>query len=115
MTPAQPEDVRASWHMEEIPGCVHGCKGACPNCDVTQKRQFETGQFCGLLRDPKGPFRDCLATVDPAGYFEDCVPKGRRDVLCQAITAYTSACRVARVKVYSWRTAQFCAVKCLSH
>uniref|UniRef100_A0A665VUJ8 Fc fragment of IgG binding protein n=1 Tax=Echeneis naucrates TaxID=173247 RepID=A0A665VUJ8_ECHNA len=115
--PVSPEVFGASWRVAEIPGCVEGCKGACPDCDITQKVQYEKRDFCGILRDASGPFRDCIAKVDPAGYFEDCVYdvclyKGRKDVLCQAITAYTSACQDVGAKVYSWRTSQFCAVKC---
>ncbi|XP_039662365.1 IgGFc-binding protein-like isoform X2 [Perca fluviatilis] len=118
--PVSPADFGVSWRVAEIPGCVDGCKGVCPDCDITQKVQYEKGDFCGLLRDPKGPFRDCHAKVDPAGYFEDCVYdvclyKGRKDVLCQAITSYTSACQAVGAKVYSWRTSQFCAVKCSVH
>uniref|UniRef100_A0A3B4ULI5 VWFD domain-containing protein n=1 Tax=Seriola dumerili TaxID=41447 RepID=A0A3B4ULI5_SERDU len=112
-----PAAFGASWRVAEIPGCVEGCKGACPDCDITQKVQYEKGDFCGILRDPNGPFRGCHAKVDPAGYFKDCVYdvclyKGRKDVLCQAITSYTSACQAAGAKVYSWRTSQLCAVKC---
>uniref|UniRef100_A0A3B4XQ41 Fc gamma binding protein n=1 Tax=Seriola lalandi dorsalis TaxID=1841481 RepID=A0A3B4XQ41_SERLL len=112
-----PAAVGASWRVAEIPGCVEGCKRACPDCDITQKVQYEKGDFCGILRDPNGPFRGCHAKVDPAGYFKDCVYdvclyKGRKDVLCQAITSYTSACQAAGAKVYSWRTSQLCAVKC---
>ncbi|XP_071325188.1 IgGFc-binding protein [Trachinotus anak] len=112
-----PAAFGSSWRVAEIPGCVEGCKGACPDCDITQKVQYEKGDFCGILRDPNGPFRDCHAKVDPAGHFKDCVYdvclyKGRKDVLCQAITSYTSACQAVGAKVYSWRTSQFCAVKC---
>ncbi|XP_035492191.1 IgGFc-binding protein [Scophthalmus maximus] len=112
-----PAAFGTSWRVAEIPGCVEGCKGVCPNCDITQKVLYEKGDFCGILRDPSGPFRDCHAKVDPAGYFEDCVYdvclyKGRKDVLCESITAYTSACHAAGAKVYSWRTSQFCALKC---
>ncbi|XP_032374142.1 IgGFc-binding protein isoform X1 [Etheostoma spectabile] len=118
--PVSPADFGASWRVAEIPGCVDGCKGVCPDCDITQKVQYEKGDFCGLLRDPKGPFRDCHVKVDPAGFFEDCVYdvclyKGRKDVLCQAITSYTSACQAVGAKVYSWRTSQFCEVKCSVH
>ncbi|XP_078143106.1 IgGFc-binding protein isoform X1 [Centroberyx gerrardi] len=116
----RPTDFGASWRVAAIPGCVEGCKGVCPDCDINQKKTYETGEFCGLLKDPKGPFRDCHAKVDPVGHFEDCVYdvclyKGRKDVLCQAITSYTSACQVAGAKVYDWRTNKFCAVKCAVH
>ncbi|XP_061572588.1 IgGFc-binding protein [Cololabis saira] len=116
-TPVAPTDFGHSWQVAKIPGCVDGCKGKCPGCDITQKVQYEKADFCGMIREPKGPFRDCHAKVDPAVYFDDCVYdvclyKGRKDVLCQAITSYTSACQNAGAKVYSWRSSQFCAVKC---
>uniref|UniRef100_W5M7M8 IgGFc-binding protein-like n=1 Tax=Lepisosteus oculatus TaxID=7918 RepID=W5M7M8_LEPOC len=106
-----------SWQVVDIPGCVHGCKGICPDCDVNQKQQYETDKFCGLLRDPKGPFRDCHAKVDPSGYFQDCVYdvclyKGSKTVLCQAITSYTAACQEKGAKVYPWRSEKFCDAKC---
>jgi hypothetical protein len=87
----------ASWQVEKIPGCVDSCKGKCPSCDNTQKRRYETGTFCGILTDPKGPFRDCHSKVNPADYFEECVFdvcsfEARKKVLCQAITSYSSAC-----------------------
>ncbi|KAJ3598355.1 hypothetical protein NHX12_001865 [Muraenolepis orangiensis] len=68
-------------------------------------------------QDPEGPFRDCHTKVDPADYFEDCVYdvcvfEGQRDMLCQAITSYSSACQAVGATVYSWRTTQFCEVKC---
>uniref|UniRef100_A0A673AB09 Fc fragment of IgG binding protein n=1 Tax=Sphaeramia orbicularis TaxID=375764 RepID=A0A673AB09_9TELE len=118
--PVSAKDFGSSWRVAEIPGCVEGCKGVCPDCDITEKIKYEKGEFCGILRDPKGPFRDCHAKVDPADFFEDCVYdvclyKGRKDVLCQAITSYTSACQAVGAKVYSWRTSQFCAVKCSAH
>ncbi|GAA6219039.1 IgGFc-binding protein-like [Lates japonicus] len=115
--PVSAKAFGTSWRVAEIPGCVEGCKGVCPDCDITQKVQYEKRDFCGILKDPSGPFRDCHAKVDPAGYFDDCVYdvclyKGRKDVLCQSITTYTSACQAAGAKVYSWRTSQFCAMKC---
>jgi len=111
--PIKPAEFATSWRVSKIPGCVEGCTGVCPNCDITQKLQYEKGNYCGMIRDPKGPFHRCHAKVDPAGYFEDCVYdvclyKGRKDVLCQAITSYMSACQAMGVKVESWRTKQFC-------
>uniref|UniRef100_A0A3Q3BQL9 Fc gamma binding protein n=1 Tax=Haplochromis burtoni TaxID=8153 RepID=A0A3Q3BQL9_HAPBU len=114
-TPVSPVDFGTSWRVAEIPGCVEGCKGVCPDCDINQKVQYEKDDFCGVVKDAKGPFRDCHAKVDPASFFEDCVYdvclyKGRKDVLCKAITAYTSACQAAGANVYNWRTVHFCRI-----
>lgn len=108
-----PNDFGQSWRVAEIPGCVHGCKGTCPDCDITQKNQYQTKEYCGIINDPKGPFRDCHAKVNPTGYFDDCVYdvclfKGLQSSLCQAITSYTSACQDAGAKVYPWRSDKFC-------
>ncbi|XP_018601004.2 IgGFc-binding protein isoform X1 [Scleropages formosus] len=116
LTP-NPTDFGRSWLVEEIPGCVHSCTGVCTVCDTTQKQQYGSNTFCGLLRDPNGPFRNCHAIVDPSGYFEDCVYdvclyKGKRDMLCQAITAYMSVCQDSGAKVEAWRAKQSCDVKC---
>ncbi|MED6293032.1 hypothetical protein CHARACLAT_006660 [Characodon lateralis] len=113
--PAKPTDFGSSWRVAEIPGCVEGCKGVCPNCDIIEKVQYEKKDFCGIIGDPKGPFRECHAKVDPSDYLEDCVYdvclyKGRKDVLCQAITSYTSACQEVGAKVYSWRTTVKCPI-----
>ncbi|XP_057206432.1 IgGFc-binding protein isoform X2 [Triplophysa rosa] len=115
-----PVEFGASWHVAEIPGCVHGCTSICPDCDPTTKRLYETSEFCGLLHDPQGPFTDCHATLDPAMYFENCVYdvclyNGRRDVLCQAITAYVSTCQAMGISIGPWRTSQFCGVQCPIH
>ncbi|CAB1334083.1 unnamed protein product, partial [Coregonus sp. 'balchen'] len=44
-TPAWPEDLGASWRVEEIPGCVQGCKGPVPTCGcVHGDRYYNTDQ-----------------------------------------------------------------------
>uniref|UniRef100_H3AZN9 Fc gamma binding protein n=1 Tax=Latimeria chalumnae TaxID=7897 RepID=H3AZN9_LATCH len=112
-----PTDFGKSWRTEEIPGCVDGCKGKCPSCDVTEKRKYESNAFCGKIKDPSGPFRECHSKIDPAGYFEDCAfdvcfYRGRAEILCQAITSYVSDCQDAGVTIYAWRTQEFCSATC---
>lgn len=109
--PVSAVDFGNSWKVAEIPGCVGGCKGVCPKCDINQKVKYEKKSFCGIIKDRKGPFRDC--NVNPAEFFEDCVFdvclfKGRRDVLCQAITSYAEACQIQGANVHEWRKSQSC-------
>uniref|UniRef100_A0A672JWE9 VWFD domain-containing protein n=1 Tax=Sinocyclocheilus grahami TaxID=75366 RepID=A0A672JWE9_SINGR len=115
-----PIEFGASWSVAEIPDCVHGCTDSCQDCDLTRRSLYETSDFCGLLRDPQGPFRDCQTVLNPAPFFEDCVYdvclyNGRRDILCQAITAYVSACQAIGRTISPWRTAEFCGVQCPVH
>lgn len=107
------EEFGQSWKVGTIPGCVDGCSGPCPGCNITQKALYSTNSYCGLISDPAGPFRDCHANVDPTGFFNDCLYdvclyEGRGNMQCKTLTAYTSACQIRGATVYSWRTAQFC-------
>ncbi|XP_016349977.1 IgGFc-binding protein-like [Sinocyclocheilus anshuiensis] len=115
-----PMKFGASWSVAEIPDCVHGCTESCQDCDPTRRSVYETSDFCGLLRDPQGPFKDCQTVLNPAQVFEDCVYdvclyNGRRDLLCQAITAYVYVCQAMGRTISPWRTAEFCGVQCPVH
>ncbi len=108
-----PMEFGASWSVAEITDCVHGCTDSCQDCDPTRRSVYEMSDFCGLLRDSQGPFRVCQTVLNPAPFFEDCVYdvclyNGRSDILCQAITAYVSACQAMGRTISPWRTAEFC-------
>ncbi|KAH0631342.1 hypothetical protein JD844_005631 [Phrynosoma platyrhinos] len=86
-----------SWRLKEIPGCSGGCTTDCPVCQETEKQIYKGDQFCGVLVRKDGPFRQCHEIIDPTTYFEDCVfdtcaYRGQHDILCNAITAYVTAC-----------------------
>lgn len=107
------EALGQSWKVAAVPGCVDGCSGPCPGCNITQRDLYETSSYCGLIGDPTGPFRDCHALVDPAGFLSDCLYdvclyQGSQNMQCKTLTAYTAACQLKGAKVYSWRSAQFC-------
>ncbi|XP_059389537.1 IgGFc-binding protein [Carassius carassius] len=115
-----PIEFGASWSVAETPECVHGCTESCQDCDPTRRSVYETSDFCGLLRDQHGPFKNCQTVLDYAPFFEDCVYdvclyNGRRDLLCQAITAYVTACQAMGSTISPWRTAEFCGVQCPVH
>nr|XP_023659456.1 IgGFc-binding protein-like isoform X1 [Paramormyrops kingsleyae] len=112
-----PEEFGITWCIPGTIGCVQSCEGGCPNCDLSQKQEYETGAFCGLINDPSGPFRDCHKVVDPSNYFNNCIYdlchyNGLQYVLCQAITTYTTACQESGAKVYSWRSSNLCNAEC---
>ncbi|KAL2080287.1 hypothetical protein ACEWY4_024080 [Coilia grayii] len=111
------DEMGKSWLVAEIPGCKNSCTGPCPNCDLTQKFQYETNAYCGLLNDPAGPFRDCMAVVDPSTFyqgclFDVCLHQGKGSMQCKTLSAYTAACQAKGITVYSWRTADLCSVQC---
>uniref|UniRef100_UPI00398F5435 IgGFc-binding protein-like n=1 Tax=Pristiophorus japonicus TaxID=55135 RepID=UPI00398F5435 len=116
-TATRPAELGQSWQAGTAPGCAHECQGQCPQCDNAARRRFEGPEFCGLLRDPAGPFRDCQSHLDPADYFEDCaydacLYKGQHTVLCQAVGIYAAACQDAGLTVHQWRGKEFCPMTC---
>lgn len=114
-----PVEFGASWLVAQIPGCAHGCTDNCQTCDTSKMSLYGTSDYCGLLRDPQGPFRDCHTVLNPGPFFEDCVYDvclygGRRDILCQAITAYVSSCQAMGKTISPWRSAEFCGERYLA-
>ncbi|XP_043936384.1 IgGFc-binding protein-like [Protopterus annectens] len=106
-----------SWKTEEVPGCTDGCKTNCPQCKENEKQQYEKDTSCGIILKKDGPFRECHSKINPDGYFQDCVYdvclyKGRKTILCQAISAYAAACQHAGVTIYPWRDFISCSPKC---
>ncbi|XP_067468831.1 IgGFc-binding protein-like [Thunnus thynnus] len=117
---ATSEELGQSWKVSKIPGCVDGCSGPCPVCNATQKAQYNTSSYCGLIRDPAGPFRDCHSKVDPTDFLNDCLYdvclyQGSKNMQCKTLTAYTAACQLKGATVHSWRSAQFCDAQCPSN
>ncbi|XP_070702802.1 IgGFc-binding protein-like [Pempheris klunzingeri] len=116
------EELGKSWRVAEIPGCVDGCKNKddCPSCDITQKEIYETDQYCGLLLNPSGPFRECHAIKNPEGIFKSCVYdmclyNGKKGSWCSHFRSYTIECQKKGVNVSQWRTKDFCPISKMMH
>ncbi|TNN41391.1 Zonadhesin [Liparis tanakae] len=107
-------DFANSWQTEEDEdeSCIAGTKPD-PDCDPKLEAEVVKPDKCGKLKDPAGPFRDCVAVVDPTPFFQSCVYdmcrfSGQQSVLCDQLQAYTDACSSAGAKVHQWRTPAFC-------
>ncbi|XP_067172889.1 IgGFc-binding protein-like, partial [Apteryx mantelli] len=115
------EEFVASWKVPMEDGmCMDGCGVNCPVCDATKTAPFRSGDSCGLIRDPAGPFGTCHPQVSPDEYFNHCLydmcaANGARDTLCQSLQAYTAACQAAGANIGAWRTASFCPLSCPPH
>ncbi|XP_067316770.1 IgGFc-binding protein-like isoform X1 [Anolis sagrei] len=106
-----------SWKLKDVPGCTMGCTTDCPVCKETEKQTYKGDQYCGILIRKDGPFRECHQAVDSTSFFEDCVfdtcaYKGHHDVLCNAISAYVTACQTQGIQIGQWRSASFCNIPC---
>ncbi|XP_049458303.1 IgGFc-binding protein-like [Epinephelus fuscoguttatus] len=114
---ASAEELGKSWRVAEIPDCVEGCKknSDCPSCDITQKEKYETDRYCGLIRNPTGPFSKCHAIKSPESLFKSCVHdvclyNGKKGSWCSHLHSYTIECQSKGVNVSQWRTDHFCPI-----
>ncbi|KAM9827438.1 LOW QUALITY PROTEIN: zonadhesin, like [Neosynchiropus ocellatus] len=111
-------DFGDSWKTEEDED--ESCTGGTtpdPDCDPALEAEVVKPEKCGKIKDPAGPFRECINKVDPTPYFQSCVFdmcqfNGQQHVLCDQLQAYTDACLAAGAKVYPWRTPAFCPLAC---
>ena len=71
-----------------------------PEC-VGVKGEIAEG-FCGVIKDPHGPYAVCHAVIDPEQYFADCkfdVCATGKDIACDMVLAYEDACLAAAAGV----------------
>ncbi|XP_055560840.1 IgGFc-binding protein, partial [Falco cherrug] len=106
-----------SWKVADVPGCQAGCTENCEVCTEAQKRTYQGDKHCGILIKKWGPLAACHDTINPAPYFNDClfdacIYKGHQDIVCQAISAYVTACQSQGIRIKQWRTAIFCSPIC---
>ncbi|XP_067879874.1 zonadhesin-like [Heterodontus francisci] len=108
-----PKELGASWL---VPGTDTQCSHEDPPSDC-DKDEFEEPWSCGLIKNPKGPFRECNKQVPAEQHFEDCVydlscgPGEDMPSLCFALQTYAALCAQAGVPV-TWRNKTFCPVSC---
>ncbi|XP_028285469.1 zonadhesin, like isoform X2 [Parambassis ranga] len=111
-------DFGNSWQTTEDEDdiCTPGTKPD-PDCDPKLEAEVVKPDKCGKIKDPAGPFRECISVVNPTPFFQSCVYdmcqfNGQQHVLCDQLQAYTDACQSAKAKVYPWRTPDFCPLAC---
>lgn len=103
-----------SWRVGLVPGCSAECTGPwCQICSDSQKKVYQAERYCGLITSKSGPFRDCLAKIDPSGFIENCMYdacqyQGHHTAVCDAVAAYATACQNEGITIYSWRSQTFC-------
>ncbi|KAI1901487.1 hypothetical protein AGOR_G00034940 [Albula goreensis] len=112
-----PEELGESWLVSKTPNCFNSCKNPCPTCNATQKMQYDSNAYCGLLTAPDGPFRECHVQGGSTGPFNDClqdvcINNGKNNMQCKILTAYTASCQKLGAKVYQWRSPKFCSYNC---
>lgn len=105
----------ASWQVKDRdPFCWHYCKGNCPTCEESKQQLFGSDKFCGLITKlEEGPFQKCHPKLNPDDFFDSCIYDvclngGAKSILCKALEAYATNCRMEGVIITDWRTQSGC-------
>ncbi|XP_029432085.1 IgGFc-binding protein-like [Rhinatrema bivittatum] len=108
----------SSWEVvDQDPLCFNTCNGTCPTCDESMMTLYEGDGYCGLISKADGAFLECQSVISPDDFFKSCVNDvcvngGAKQFLCQALSAYASACRNQGVQIDDWRTPAGCPLPC---
>ncbi|XP_078509937.1 alpha-tectorin-like [Lissotriton helveticus] len=86
-------------------------------CSDKRKKTYSRGDYCGIIADTKGPFRECTKALPSHNVLESCVQElcasnGTREVLCHVLTSYVQQCQAANITVQDWRKKEFCEATC---
>ncbi|XP_075047174.1 IgGFc-binding protein-like [Mixophyes fleayi] len=97
--------------------CWDDCNGACVSCTVKQKILYGNSENCGILTSSTGPFKVCHEKITPDIYkdncaYDLCLNDGFKQILCQALKAYSDACAREGIQVGDWRNATECPMEC---
>jgi hypothetical protein len=113
-------EVGNSWQATWIEG--DGCIKETPSenkCDETVRASLLENTQCGIMSDPRGPFKQCISTVKPDNIIENCVFDGcmsgedeKEKALCDMIESYEDECINAGKDVAEWRKPDFCPREC---
>ncbi|KAM3921837.1 IgGFc-binding protein-like [Leptodactylus fuscus] len=107
-----------SWKVHDPdPFCFDECPGNCPTCDDAKKKKYSNDDNCGLISKENGPFQACVSKVNPKEFFNGCLldvcmSDGAKNILCQSLETYASACQSEGVKLLDWRTPSNCPKSC---
>ncbi|KAJ3598008.1 hypothetical protein NHX12_001523, partial [Muraenolepis orangiensis] len=113
-----PADFGNSFKVGGDIGCTSDCPGGkCVVCEPALALRYQQREYCGIISDKAGPFRNCHAKLDHTAYLKDCVfdlcaYKGHITALCNSLTSYLTVCQTAGALVENWRTEQFCPLSC---
>ncbi|XP_042346060.1 IgGFc-binding protein-like [Plectropomus leopardus] len=107
-----------SWQAGGTAGCTSDCPGGkCPECEPALLLRYQGQNYCGLIANKLGPFRQCQRKLDITSFLTDCVfdlcmYQGHASALCNSLEAFSTSCQDMGAKVESWRTEQFCPPSC---
>ena len=93
-------------------------------CTEDAKQQIASNDLCGKIKDPMGPFGECINSLD-AQYVEDVYKECEFDVcanlgsdadvtkqVCNAMAKFQGDCNEQPIGYINYRTTDFCPGTC---
>lgn len=74
-------------------------------CSVNSQVMVSAEERASVLKDPLGPFKECLKEISPSSFYDRAKKTGCRhpDSLCDVVAGYAKACGDKGFKVEDWR------------
>ncbi|KAM9316560.1 IgGFc-binding protein-like [Gastrophryne carolinensis] len=106
-----------SWQVENDTRCNTTGGGTPPACSDDEKDIISSNNFCGIITDKNGPFKNCHGVIDPLVYFTNCFYdlcelNLNPGALCDSLLSYAQACQAHGVSIGPWRNDSFCPLEC---
>uniref|UniRef100_A0A8C6Y191 VWFD domain-containing protein n=1 Tax=Naja naja TaxID=35670 RepID=A0A8C6Y191_NAJNA len=86
-------------------------------CSETQLALFRSQNYCGMISDRDGPFKECASLMGFQNHTENCVTdlcinQGVHKTLCKALQSYAWQCQVRGISIQPWREIMECELTC---
>ncbi|XP_053507428.1 MAM and LDL-receptor class A domain-containing protein 1 isoform X2 [Ictalurus furcatus] len=89
-------------------------------CSESEKTEYASKIYCGVLLSQKGPFSKCSSSLDTSSLFRSCIfemctTKGYQEAFCDVLQAVEKSCSEVGISVTGWRNATRCSLSCGSN
>lgn len=84
-------------------------------CSESEKTEYASKIYCGVLLSQKGPFSKCSSSLDTSSLFRSCIfemctTKGYQEAFCDVLQAVEKSCSEVGISVTGWRNATHCCM-----
>lgn len=103
-------DTGKSWHPRDVM-CEEPILPRV--CTETEKLEYSSDLYCGVLTSRQGPFAECSSVVGAKNFLQNCMlhmctTHGDPGVLCHALQTFSDKCNQVGITVPAWRNLTFC-------
>lgn len=84
-------------------------------CLESEKLEYASKMFCGVLLSQNGPFSQCSSFLDTSALFKSCISemcttKGDHETFCNVLQAVEKSCNEVGISATGWRNASHCCM-----